>query len=150
MLWLVLGIPAATLAAGLWTLSVAGGRGAVDSADAQAHRTAQVQTRDLAADRAALARGLRATLRIERGRVLLQGRMPREELRLSLQHPFDAGRDLELRLAPAEDGWRAEAAIPEGHDWRAELQPGDGQWRLLGRCRRDVAACDLRPALATQ
>ena len=59
MLFLVIALPAAAVAAGIATLVLAMG-GAGDAGDARVRRVAQTQTADLAPDLAAARRGLRA------------------------------------------------------------------------------------------
>ena len=50
VLWLVLGIPALTIVAGVWTLMVAAGNSAVDADPDPVRRTAQVQVASVEAD----------------------------------------------------------------------------------------------------
>ena len=50
-------------------------------------------------------------------------------------------------MAPTATGWRVMADIGTPHDWKLQLSPRDGQWRLHGRLPRQQRAAHLGPAL---
>ena len=65
MVWLMLGIPAATVLAGIATLVIASSAGGLDAAPEPVQRTLQAQVADLGPDRRAAAAGMQATLRVD-------------------------------------------------------------------------------------
>ena len=46
---------------------------------------------------------------------------------------------------PANDDWRAPLELDLGHDWKLELGPRDGHWRLQGRMPRGQLSARLQP-----
>jgi hypothetical protein len=153
MLWLVIGLPAASVVAGILLVVAAVRSGGADEIGDEVQRHAQVQVSELAPDELAQRMRLSVLLRVQDGVVEVlpvSGAMPRtQSLVLSLSHPTHAAQDLRLVLAPSGTGWRLSAPVPEGHDWLARLGPVDGRWRLLGRLESGVHAVLLAPALAT-
>jgi uncharacterized protein len=93
VLWLVIGLPALSVVAGIGLLVVAIRSGGSDAVPAEVRRTAQVQVTDLAPDEAARRAGLRVVLRVDAdsGRIQLlpvAGQFNRgETLRLAVGHP---------------------------------------------------------------
>jgi uncharacterized protein len=156
VLWLVIGLPALSVVAGVGLLVVAIRSGGSDAVPGEVRRTAQVQVADLAPDAAAQRAGLRAVLRVdaEAGRIQLlpvAGRFDRAApLKLALGHPAREARDLVVTLAPDELGWSAAARLEPGNDWILRLTPGDGGWRLQGRLHAGEQAVVLLPALAPE
>ena len=65
-LWLVVGIPLATVVGGMVTLALAVGDLSADGEHEGVQRTAQMQTADLDPDLAAARQGLSARLRVDR------------------------------------------------------------------------------------
>lgn len=152
MLWLVVGLPAAVVVAGIATLVIALRSGGSDAIPDDVRRTAQVQVADLGADARARDLRLSALVRVD-GEALevlpVSGTLPRQSpLTLRLQHPTQAAEDIELVLKPAGSGWRARHALDGSHDWRLELSPADRDWRLRGRLPAGILAARLDPALA--
>lgn len=148
VLLLLIGLPVATLSAGVATLAVIG-RGGLDTVGDPVRRTAQVQQVDLAADAAAQRMGLD-------GRLVLDGPMLRVDvpgvegvtnLRLRLEHPLDAAQDAEMALRPVMGRWEA-PAFDARVGWRVSLVPADNAWRLVARWPRGAEAIELAPALA--
>lgn len=152
MVWLVIGLPAASVVAGILLVVTAVRSGGADEVGDDVRRSAQVQVSKLAPDELAQRMQLSALLRIQDGIVEVlpvTGAIPRtQSLLLSLRHPTDAAQDLRFVLAPSGSGWRLSAPVPAGHDWIAGLAPVDGRWRLLGRLESGVHAVRLAPALA--
>lgn len=150
VMWLVAGLPALSIVAGVGLVVVAN----LDSNDAvpdRVRRTAQIQVADLGPDAIAQREGLTAIVRSEAGvlEVLpVSGAFDRAKpLRVALLHPSKAAGDRTIVLAPSELGWRAEATVDPTHDWNLRLEADDGRWRLLGRLPKGQHAAHLRPAL---
>jgi hypothetical protein len=147
MVWLVVALPLATVAAGVALVAIALDAPDATGADA-VRRTGQQQTADLGPDLAAARGRYAATLTLADGRVavVLDGAAPRD-LTVVLRHPGDASRDRSVALA-AHDGrrWSAPVDVATAHDWNLELVPGDGAWRLVGRLHDGHAA--LAPRFA--
>jgi hypothetical protein len=155
MLWLVAGIPLATLIAGFATLSLAGGSGAIDAAPEPVRRTAQVQQADLAADTAAAHAGLRATLRIDAARRTIVARIlpspSAGDLQLLFVHPSFAAEDRSVTMRLRDGVWVGAMPALPAIEWRLQLSPGDAQWRLVGRWHAGAAAqAEMLPALESR
>lgn len=151
MMWLVLGLPAASVVAGVILVSLAA-RDASDSVGDVVTRTAQIQVSDLSPDARARDLRLSAIVRVDEGflEVLpVTGEFQRQQpLRLVLRHPALAASDLELRADPADNGWRAETALALDHDWKLELMPEGMPWRLQGRLPAGQRAAHVKPAIS--
>ncbi len=153
--WMVVILPLTAVVAGLTTLFIALGAGSSDAVIDPVKRTAQIQERDLAADRRTQAFGLSATL--SHGSdgngggvvVRIEGALPpADTLTLTLAHPMAGSMDQSIALT--RDGDRvfsADTTLDGSHDWNVQLAPGDGTWRLVGRLVQDQDSVDLRPAL---
>lgn len=151
ILWLVIGLPLASIVAGIGLLVVATRSGGTDVVPEQVRRVSQIQTTDLGPDSTAARLGLSAVLRAQDGMIELipvSGDMSNDApLRLSLQHPSRSRDDLELALSPMEGVWRASHAIDHDHDWIVRLAAADGRWRLHGRLPRQQHATRLAPSI---
>ena len=151
MMWLVVGLPLASVVAG-FALVVVASRDSGDAVGDVVQRTAQVQVADLGPDARARELDLSAILRVDAGFVELlpvAGRFERDHpLRLLLRHPTRAAEDLELRLAPSDNGWRAGIELDGGHDWKIEVMPEGMPWRLQGRLPKAQRAAHLHPTIA--
>lgn len=154
MLWLVAGIPLATLIAGFATLSLAGGSGATDAAPEPVQRTAQVQQADLAADTAAARAGLRATLRVDAVRSSIVARIlpppSASEVTLRFVHPVLAAEDRSVTMQLRDGVWVGALPALPANDWRLQLSPSEGQWRLVGRWRAGATQAEMLPALESR
>lgn len=154
--WLVVGLPLASIVAGVGLVVVALRAGPVDAVPDEVQRVSQIQTADLGPDGAARRAGLSAVVRIEAGvaeAIPVAGSFARgEPLHLRLVHPVQASRDRELVLQPAGAGWRAERAQvhDHDHDWILQLAPADGRWRLRGRLPAQQHAARLAAAAAAE
>lgn len=150
MVWLVAGIPAASIVAGVGLVIVAM-RQPNDAIPDRVRRTAQIQVADLGADDRARRSGLRALLRAEDGIVealpVAGGFDRARPLNVRLRHPAREAEDRVIALAPGEFGWRAQADVDLSHDWNVELAPADGSWRLQGRLPKGQHAVALQPSL---
>lgn len=153
VMWLVLGLPAAVVVAGIMMIVVAGGSDAIDTVPDEVRRTAQIQTADLGPDEFASEEKLSAIVRLDPEQKLVEvlpvnGAFDHAApLRLDLLHPTDQGQDRHLLLQPTELGWRAAAGIDGKHDWNVRLGPADAHWRLQGRLPKGQLATNLRPRL---
>jgi hypothetical protein len=153
VLLVIVGLPAATLVAGVGTLALIGQDGLDRVAD-PVRRTAQVQQVDDAADRQAALLAVRGELRrVADGGVRLtlsaaaDASLP-ETLLVRLEHPLDARLDRTLPLTRADGEWQG-AGFDADTGWRVALGPVDGRWRVVGRWPRGAEALALLPALAT-
>jgi hypothetical protein len=165
MLWLIVGLPAAVVVAGLATLAIAVESGGSDAIPDDVRRTAQIQTTELGPDERAAALKLSAVLSVDttEGATALEllpatgalfdaasteGRALRAQpLRLLLQHPIRAAEDRELRLLPTARGWRVEYALDGSHDWRLQVMPEGGAWRLHARLPAGRRGVLLAPSI---
>jgi len=138
--WMLIAIPGWAVISGFVTLYLASASFDGLVADDYYKQGLEIN-RSLARDRAATARGLDATLRLDRAagqvRTNLQAssapRMP-ERLRLGLYHATRAGFDREVALE--RTGARAyAAALPELVPGRWYLELGTAEWRLTGSLR---------------
>lgn len=150
MVWLMAGLPAASVVAGVMLLVTAVRAGGADEVDATVQRHAQAQVAELGPDEAARRLQVSALVRVHDGLVEalpVSGPLPRDRaLLLTLDHPTDAGQDRHLVLQPGGNGWVARATLPTGHDWLLRLAPEDGHWRVVGRMVRE-GTTRLGPAL---
>lgn len=152
VVWLVIALPLAVVIASIGLIFIAGGDGNDQVIDTVA-RTAQVQTTDLAPDEVARRDKLSALVRIDAEGGFIEalpvnGDFDRgAPLKLTLAHPTQAAADRVLELQPTGTGWRADANIDAGNDWKLQLEPMDAQWRLKGRLPKGQLAINLRPSL---
>lgn len=152
VVWLVIALPAAVVVASIAMLFIASGDGNDQVIDTVSRR-AQIQTADLAPDEVAQRGKYSALVRIDAEGGFIEalpvnGDFDRgAPLRLTLAHPTQAAADRVLELQPTETGWRADAGVDGGNDWKLQLEPLDGHWRLKGRLPRGQLAINLRPTL---
>jgi uncharacterized protein len=153
MLALVIGLPATAVIAGIATLVLAI-RSADDAGDLRVHRVAQVQTTDIAPDRAAAQLGLSAVATIDAGGVVRLAfaytATGDTTLTLRLRHGTDPRRDRDVTLSRVEDSaWAGLLSGPlTAGAYNAELEPGDGAWRLVGRLEDGAVRVPLAAAVA--
>lgn len=154
MVWLMVGLPLASVVTGLLLVATAVRAGGADEVDDQVQHRAQAQVSELAPDERAASLQLSALLQVQPGRIDLlpvSGVLPRQKaLRLSLRHPTDSAQDRVVELQPTAQGWGAELSLPREHDWLLRLAPADDHWRLVGRLPVRFAAARLGPALPAQ
>ena len=151
VMWLVVGLPLASIIAGVGLVITAVNTGGADSVTDKVDRMSQIQTTDLGPDNQAQVLKLSAIMRVDGGMVEVlpvTGEFKRNApLRLSLEHPLQAQEDRVLELKPSVHGWQVEADIDEAHDWRLQLTPADTQWRLKGRLPKQQHATRLAPSV---
>jgi uncharacterized protein len=134
--WILMSGPALVVVAGIVTTVIA-----VRFADPlvidQYYKEGLAINRVLERDRAALARGYRATVLFNRdlglARVHLTGETLPGELRLRFVHPTKSGLDREFaaeRIAPGL--YQAPVLLALATRWRVELEDAQRQWRLTG------------------
>lgn len=153
MVWLVFGIPAATVIAGLATFAIALRAGSVDSVPAPVARVAQAQVLTGTADAAATRGDYRATLNLQRDGATWRIRVETvpaaladAPLQVLFVHPTLARRDVRVEL----DG-RAAARTPAPDFIPQQVIVSDaaGAWRLVG-AYSELSAMKLTPALSAQ
>lgn len=150
MVWLMIGLPAASVIAGIALLVVAVRSGGADTVIDNVRRTAQMQVTELGPDARAQSMNLSAVLRLGAAIDVLpvNGQFARNQpLILTLSHPTDATQDRQLLLQPTELGWRIASDVRASHDWIAQLEPADRQWRVRGRLKAGQRAVHLGPTL---
>lgn len=153
MVWLVWGLPLASVVAGIWLVVTAVRAGGADSVTDKVQRVSQIQTTDLGPDDNAAKRKLSAIVQIRTDHVEMiavtgdfAGTSP---LVLTLAHPTEAAKDVVLTLARDTGSWTAPAEIETTHDWNIQLAPQDGAWRIRGRLQKDTQAVRLAPSRGT-
>lgn len=151
VMWLVIGLPLASIVAGVGLVIIATRAGGADTVTDRVQRVAQIQTADLGPDQRAQQMKLSVVLRTdERGIEVIpvSGDFDRAApLQLRVLHPTQANADRELRLPPGGLGWRLDEPLDGSHDWNLQLLPADGQWRLKGRMPKAQQAVRLAPSL---
>ncbi len=151
MVWLVVGLPAASVVAGIMLVMTAVGSGGADTVIDDVQRSAQVQVTELGPDARARSMKLSAVLRLDESAIEVlpvNGEFAGDRgLILSLSHPIDATQDRRLSLQPTGLGWRVMGDARADHDWIAQLEPADRRWRLRGRLKAGQRAAYLGPAL---
>lgn len=151
MVWLVWGLPAASVVAGVLLVVTAIRSGGADEVTDKVQRRAQIQVSELGPDQRASAMKLAVILRIGPDSIdvlPISGDVPRtQSLVLNLNHPTDSTQDQRLVLLPSGEGWSVRAKTQIDHDWIARLGPADGAWRVLGRVQTGGHAVRLGSAL---
>ena len=151
MVWLMIGLPAASVVAAFWLLASSVRSGGADEVGDDVRSTAQMQVTELGPDARAQSMKLSAVLRLEDAAIdvlPVNGEFARNQaLILTLSHPTDAKQDRRLILQPSELGWRISGDVRAGHDWIAQLAPADERWRLRGRIKAGQRAAHLGSAL---
>jgi hypothetical protein len=151
MVWLVWGLPLASIVAGVGLVVTAVRAGGADVVIDDVQRVSQIQTTDLGPDARAAQRQLSAVVQVRPDHVELTavtGEFEHEAgLVLVMTHPTDAAQDLRLPLARTTTGWTSPVEIDTCHDWNLQLSPENHHWRIRGRLQKDTQASRLAPAL---
>lgn len=153
MVWLMLALPAAAVIAGLTTVAIAVRASGDDAVPESVRRTAQMQVADLAADRQAAQRMLRALMQVTRStgavRVSVRGDTANDErLELRFIHATDGTQDARATLVRSGDVWLGRIDAPLDRSWALILAAADGAWRLQGSLPIEQDSVALEPALA--
>lgn len=153
MLWLVFGIPAATVIAGMATFAIALRAGSIDSVPAPVSRVAQAQVLTGTADATATHGDYRGTLRLQREaatwRIQVEtvpAALADAPLQVLFVHPTLARGDVRVEI----DGRAgARTPVPDFIPQQVIVQDAAGSWRLVGDyAERPVLV--LTPALAAR
>lgn len=153
LLWLVIAVPLATIIAGITTIVLSVRSGSTDAVIDPVRRTAQVQDREMAADRNAVALALDASGHRDADTGAIQIQLSGNHgvpavMGLAVSHPVRGSEDQRIDLVAAgNERWLGRLDVDAGHDWNLELSPPDGSWRLVGRWRANQHDFELRPAL---
>jgi uncharacterized protein len=155
MVWLMAGIPALTVVAGITTLIIALQSGPMDLIPAAVQRVAQAQTLDSAEDQTAADGNYRAYLIIEQGTQpwsisvkTIPMSLAEKDMRLVFVHPNRADRDIDV-LLPANVG---KAVMRTPIDFVAQqiiLSDSKKTWRLVGQYN-SISTITLTPAQPVQ
>lgn len=153
MVWLMMALPAAAVVAGLSTLAIAVRSSGDDAVPESVRRTAQVQEADLAADRQAANRQLRAQLQVTRDTGAVQvsitgDAIADDRVELHFVHATDGARDAVAILVRSGTVWLGRVEAPLDRPWALTLSASDGGWRLQGRLPSGQDRALLEPALA--
>jgi len=152
LFWLVVALPLASVVAGIATLVLAM-QGPDAALSESATRVAQMQTRDLTPDLAALAVGISGELRTQRATGAFELSTTNAgtgaPLELTLRHPGDATRDRVLVLREiAKDRYVAAGEPLPAGAWNLELRPSGAAWLVVGRLEADSTTAGLASRLA--
>jgi hypothetical protein len=132
LLWLIVAMSLAVVAASVHTVRTAGRTPATTPDDVQ--RIAQIQTTDGVRDRRALDLNLRADIELGDAGLRLHSNaiVTGALLQLSVIHATDADQDRRFALVPCGvDLWCADAELPDAR-FRFEVAPDDASWRIVG------------------
>ncbi len=151
--WVLLGLPATAVVAGIATVFIAAGHRDSLVAD-DYYRQGLAINRRLARLERAAALGVSARLRVDPGpparlQVTLEGPGRPETLRLAFSHPTLAAEDRDYVLRPAAGGtvYETKRLLPPAGRWYVSLEPAGGEWRLTGELRLPLKApAVLHPA----
>ncbi len=153
MVWLMLGIPAATIIAGFYTLYLAHASGPLDSVQASVQRVGKAQVSNSAADDAAAHADYRAELHIDRHtqtwQLALQS-VPQQLVNAPIDiifvHANDAKRDMRVRLISGQGQLPLTLNfVPQ----QIVATDSAGTWRMVGRYAAS-GPISLSPALSTR
>ena len=146
MVWLMAGIPALTVVAGIATYFIARQSGPMDMDPASVQRISQAQTLESTEDRTATDRNYRAFLIIDKQTVPMS--LAEKDMHLVFVHPNRAERDIDvLLLANAKS-----TTMSKPLDFKAQqimLRDAEKTWRLVGSYN-DQSNITLTPALSTE
>jgi hypothetical protein len=152
VLWLVLGLPAATLAASALMIHLAL-QDPADSSGGRTQRIAQIQMEDLGPDLEASRRRVRATMQAnpESGsiRVLFDRDLADTRvLELAMLHPSRTSEDRRVILVQVGSTWRGHTSPwPADQRWAIRLADAAGGWRIAGRWTPPSVEASLVPAV---
>lgn len=153
MVWLMVGIPAATVIAGLATLAIAIRSGSMDTVPSSVQRVAQAQVLASVIDDSTSGKGYRGYLLLDRSatawRVSVKtvpATLAAEPLRVLFVHPTLAIRDVRVDLAAGETSI---TGVPDFIPQQIIVSDAAGTWRLVG-AYSELSVMNLTPALSAQ
>jgi uncharacterized protein len=153
MVWLMIGIPAATVIAGLATLAIAIRSGAMDTVPSSVQRVAQAQVLTSAVDDSTSRMGYRGYLMLDRKqpawRVSVKtvpADLAGTPLQVLFVHPTLAARDVRVDLGA---GHVAAAVMLGFIPQQVIVSDAAGTWRLVG-AYSEQSVLNLTPALSAQ
>jgi len=152
-LWLIIGIPLATLFGGYQTLRLAYQRGGSDEVPDEVTRTGQAQVVELTPDQEAAREGLRVSIVFDPVTGHIEAiqdagrRISTGPLELQFVHPLRADGDQTIAILPAGKRWQAAAPRLADNDWQLVLTDAGNHWRVIGHLPRHATSATLRPSL---
>jgi len=152
MVWLMIGLPAASVVFAFWLLAAAIHSGGADEISDAVQSTGDAQVSDIGPDARAHSMKLSAILHVQDAAIdvfPVNGEFVHDQaLVLVLSHPTDAKQDRRFILKPDAMGWHVNGDIRTSHDWIAQLAPANQHWRLRGRLKMAQHAVRMDPAFA--
>jgi len=150
MVWMLVGLPVASVAIGFALLFAAVHPGQED-AETVGRVTKVGKLLVAAEDREPAAQITTRGLVLRRKgdmveAVPMDGNFPRGgKLRLTLTSVDAAKEGRVIQLSPSELGWRGVGVLDGGHDWSVELQPDNAAWSLHGQWTAQARFVRLTP-----
>lgn len=151
MMWLVVGIPLASVIAGIAMITIAS-RASVDNVAEPFRRIGKAQTVEISRDQRAMQLGTAAMLSVGasgRDLVVTLERAEAAVLELKLVHPIEQRQDVDLRLvavAPGRFVGTLDQPLPAAR-WDLELGDIGHTWRIVGQLEAGRDGARLVPAL---
>ncbi len=156
MLWLVLGIPLATVIAGVFTIAMTSGGIGIHTVGDNVKRTAQVQVADLSIDQNAANLQMRSVLTVDRKNhtvVVEIESMTGNDASITaapilrFEHPAQDQYDIDVVLKENMYSFIGQADLSSAAHWRVILSSTDNRWRLIGRLEKSADRIVLEPAV---
>lgn len=151
MVWLMVGIPAATVIAGLATLAIAIQSGAMDTVPSSVQRVAQAQVLTSTVDDSTSKMGYRGYLMLDRNQPAWQvsvktvpAGLAGAPLHVLFVHPTLAARDVRVNLGAGDV---AAAVALDFIPQQVIVSDAAGTWRLVG-AYSEQSVLNLTPALS--
>jgi hypothetical protein len=149
MVWMLVGLPLASVAIGFALLFAAVHPGREDMETiTQATRVGKMLVSAQDAPSTEVSTG-GLVLRLKGDMieaVPVDGDFPRGgKLRLTLKASASQAVDRTVELSPSELGWRGVGSLEGGHDWLVELSPDNAAWSLRGQWTAQARAIRLTP-----
>lgn len=151
MMWLVVGIPLASVVAGIAMITIAS-RASVDNVAEPFRRIGKAQTVEMSRDHRAMQLGTSAALSVGangRDLVVTLERAEAAVLELKLVHPIEQRFDVDLKLVAVAPGRFAGTLAQPLAPARWDLELGDigHTWRIVGQLEAGRDGARLVPAL---
>jgi len=149
MVWMLVGLPLASVAIGFALLfaAVHPGREDMETVTQATHVGKMLVSAKDEPVTAVATKGLVLRLKgdmIEA--VPMDGDFPRGgKLRLTIKGGESAAAERIVELSPSELGWRGVGSLDSAHDWLVELSPDNAAWSLSGHWTAQARAIRLTP-----